>query len=93
MAGRIDAVDGIVLGIGIAVLRKRICQNAREGILRDEAAVLGRVIPCPQILQARERVLLLAVVPKERRMDAVLIGVDIAIRIVGVALRYRTPLE
>ena len=37
--------------------------------------------------------MLLAVVAVERSLDAVFVCVDVAIRIVGVALRYRTSLQ
>ncbi len=59
----------------------------RRSCLHDEAAVLRGVIPRAQILQARERVLFLAVVPIERSLDAEFIGIDIAVCIVGVFLR------
>ena len=65
-------------------------QQPRKGILRNEAAVLRRVVSRPQILQSGGRVVLLAVVAVEWGLDAVFVCVDVAIRIVGVALRYRT---
>ena len=84
MPRRVDVVDRIVARISIAVLRQAVCQHSRKRILCDETAILGRIVACAEILQARERVLLLAVVAVERGLDAVLIGVDVAIRVVGV---------
>ena len=82
----VDVVDRIVARISVAVLRQGIIQHAGEAVLCDEAAVLRGVIPRAQILQARERVLFLAVVPIERSLDAEFIGIDIAVCIVGVFL-------
>ena len=87
MSAGVDVVDRIVARISVAVLRQGIIQHAGEAVLRDEAAVLRGVIPRAQILQACERVLLLAVVPIERSLDAEFIGIDVAVCIVGVFLR------
>ena len=62
MAAGVGIAHGVVVGVGVAVLRDGRFQIAQVGVAGGEGAELGVVVPCTQVLQAGLRGVLLAVV-------------------------------
>ena len=61
VAAGVGIAHGVVVGVGIAVLRDGRFQIAQVGVAGGEGAELGVVVPCTQVLQAGLRGVLPAV--------------------------------
>ena len=65
VAAGVGVAHGVVVGVGVAVLRDRRFQIAQVGVAGGKSAKLGVVVPCTQVLQTGLRRVLLAVVGED----------------------------